>query len=461
MIKGNWYSRLFRPLLLLFDLGLFVAAFNIAYYLRYETFAYEAEYESLLVVYSLCWIAASLYNEIYNISYHTKPLAILDKLIYTIIFHALLISIYIVTIKGFYVSRQFLISSYLIGGVSVILFRFILFFLYKYFRAYVFSNRRIVIVGATSAGLELYNYFIHNTTGYSFYGFFDDDPKISHLILKGKLRHLKDFCINEEIDEIYYALPITNADLIADLAEFSDKQFISFKIAPDLSGILNLKKKPNLYFYDNIPVMTLRREPLQSLFNRVLKRAFDIGFALTVICTIFPFVFPLIILAIKLESPGPIFFIQKRPGRRNKLFNCIKFRTMRVNNQTELQATKNDPRITKTGAFLRKTNLDELPQFFNVLFGDMSVVGPRPNLVSQLEMYSKWISKYPVRHFILPGITGYAQVNGFRGETKQPELMEKRVEYDILYMENWSFALDLKIIFLTVWNMIRGEKNAY
>jgi putative colanic acid biosynthesis UDP-glucose lipid carrier transferase len=207
--------------------------------------------------------------------------------------------------------------------------------------------------------------------------------------------------------------------------------------------------------------MTLRREPLQSLFNRVLKRAFDIGFALTVICTIFPFVFPLIILAIKLESPGPIFFIQKRPGRRNKLFNCIKFRTMRVNNQTELQATKNDPRITKTGAFLRKTNLDELPQFFNVLFGDMSVVGPRPNLVSQLEMYSKWISKYPVRHFILPGITGYAQVNGFRGETKQPELMEKRVEYDILYMENWSFALDLKIIFLTVWNMIRGEKNAY
>jgi putative colanic acid biosynthesis UDP-glucose lipid carrier transferase len=134
---------------------------------------------------------------------------------------------------------------------------------------------------------------------------------------------------------------------------------------------------------------------------------------------------------------------------------------MRVNNQTELQATKNDPRITKVGSFLRKSNLDELPQFFNVLFGDMSVVGPRPNLVTQLETYSKWISKYPVRHFILPGITGYAQVNGFRGETKKPELMEKRVEYDILYMENWSVALDLKIIFLTVWNMIKGEKNAY
>jgi putative colanic acid biosynthesis UDP-glucose lipid carrier transferase len=134
---------------------------------------------------------------------------------------------------------------------------------------------------------------------------------------------------------------------------------------------------------------------------------------------------------------------------------------MRVNKSTELQATKNDSRITKVGQFLRRTNLDELPQFFNVLLGDMSVVGPRPNMISQLEQYSETIRHYKVRHFISPGITGYAQVNGFRGETREPGLMEKRVQYDVLYLENWSLALDLKIIFLTVWNMFKGEKNAY
>lgn len=461
MIKGNWYSRLLRPLLLILDLLLMNGAFFLAYFTRFNNYNLSPEYTSLLVVFSLSWIAAALYNEIYNIGSHTRPLAILDKLIFTLIFHGLLVSIYIVTIKGYYFSRLFLLHSYLIGGGAIVIFRFTTFYFYKYFRTYVFSDKKIVIVGATNAGLDLYNYFIHNNTGYSFLGFFDDEPQNKNLIIKGKLKHLKDYCLQEKIDELYFALPITSAELISDLAEFADQHFMSFRIAPDFSGLLNMRKKPNLYFYDNIPVMTLRREPLQSLFNRVLKRAFDIVFSLTVILTVFPIIFPILIAAIKLDSPGPIFFIQKRPGRRNKLFDCIKFRTMRVNNQTELQATKNDPRVTKVGAFLRKANLDELPQFFNVLMGDMSVVGPRPNLVSQLETYSKKINKYAVRHFILPGITGYAQVNGYRGETKQPELMEKRVEYDIMYMENWSIALDLKIIFLTVWNMVRGEKNAY
>ena len=132
-----------------------------------------------------------------------------------------------------------------------------------------------------------------------------------------------------------------------------------------------------------------------------------------------------------------------------------------MNNETERQATKNDPRVTRIGAFLRKTSLDELPQFFNVLIGNMSVVGPRPNLISQLDEYSKLIEKYKIRHFITPGITGYAQVNGYRGETRQTHLMAERVRYDVMYMENWSLVLDLKIIALTVWNMVRGEKNAY
>jgi putative colanic acid biosynthesis UDP-glucose lipid carrier transferase len=210
-----------------------------------------------------------------------------------------------------------------------------------------------------------------------------------------------------------------------------------------------------------MPILTTRKEPLGVSINAALKRAFDIAFSLTVILTVFPFVVPIIAFAIRLNSKGPIIFKQLRPGKKNKLFECYKFRTMAVNTSSEFQATKNDPRVTSVGKFLRKTNLDELPQFINVLLGNMSVVGPRPNMVSQLEEYSRKIESYRVRHFVTPGITGYAQVNGFRGETREEGLMEKRVEYDVMYLENWSLSLDIKIIFLTVWNMFRGEKSAY
>ena len=190
------------------------------------------------------------------------------------------------------------------------------------------------------------------------------------------------------------------------------------------------------------------------------KRLFDILFSLTIILGVFPIAVPLIALAIRLDSKGPIIFRQMRRGKKNKLFECYKFRTMHVGSNASEQASKDDSRITRVGRFLRKSNLDELPQFVNVLLGNMSVVGPRPHISKQDE-YAKTIHKYPFRCFITPGITGYAQVSGYRGETKEPSLMEKRVEYDLKYMENWSLLFDLKIIGQTVWLMFRGQKNAY
>jgi undecaprenyl-phosphate galactose phosphotransferase/putative colanic acid biosynthesis UDP-glucose lipid carrier transferase len=165
---------------------------------------------------------------------------------------------------------------------------------------------------------------------------------------------------------------------------------------------------------------------------------------------------------IKLDSPGPIFFKQERSGRDNQVFTCIKFRTMKVNMKAnEKQATREDKRITKLGAFLRKSNIDEMPQFFNVFLGNMSVVGPRPHMLKQTELYSELINNYLVRHYAKPGITGWAQVNGFRGETKELKDMKDRVDYDIWYIENWSFLLDLKIIYQTVSNVFRGDENAF
>jgi len=213
---------------------------------------------------------------------------------------------------------------------------------------------------------------------------------------------------------------------------------------------------------ESIPLLTLRREPLQAFYNRALKRAFDIVFSLGILCTIFPFLYIIVGFLIKRSSPGPIFFKQKRTGLYGRDFECYKFRTMRVNAEADtLQAVKDDPRKTKIGDFLRRTNLDEFPQFINVLKGDMSVVGPRPHMLKHTEQYSALIDKYMVRHLVKPGVTGWAQVTGYRGETKTLEQMEGRVKRDVWYIENWSFFLDLKIIVVTLLNMCRGEKNAY
>ena len=212
----------------------------------------------------------------------------------------------------------------------------------------------------------------------------------------------------------------------------------------------------------NVPVLSIRREPLELLENRILKRTFDIVCAALFLCTIFPFIYIVVGIAIKMNSPGPVFFKQKRSGEDGKEFWCYKFRSMRVNTQCDtLQATEHDPRKTKIGEIIRRTSIDELPQFINVLKGDMSIVGPRPHMLKHTKEYSQLINKFMVRHFVKPGITGWAQVTGYRGETKELWQMEGRVIRDIWYIEHWAFLLDLYIIYKTVYNAIHGEKEAY
>jgi lipopolysaccharide/colanic/teichoic acid biosynthesis glycosyltransferase len=205
-------------------------------------------------------------------------------------------------------------------------------------------------------------------------------------------------------------------------------------------------------------VLNLRKDPFENLLNRGVKRAFDLAFSLVVILAVFPWLFPLIALFIKLSSKGQVFFKQLRSGKGNRPFLCYKFRTMRLNSLSDkLQATKNDSRITPIGRFLRNTSMDELPQFFNVFLGNMSVVGPRPHMLLHTEKYSKEINKYMARHFVKQGITGLAQVHGCRGETTDKSMMDKRIQWDLRYIENWSFYSDLKIIFLTLTEMLRGK----
>ncbi len=244
------------------------------------------------------------------------------------------------------------------------------------------------------------------------------------------------------------------------IISYCENNLIHFYSVPNVRNYL--KRRMHLELIGNVPVLDIRQEPLAQPENRLAKRLFDIVFSLLFLCTIFPIIFIIIGLAIKITSPGPIFFKQKRSGEENKEFWCYKFRSMRVNKDSDkVQATLNDPRKTRLGNFMRKTSIDELPQFINVLLGDMSVVGPRPHMLKHTEEYSKLIDKYMVRHLVKPGITGWAQVTGFRGETKKLWQMEGRVERDIWYLEHWTFMLDLYIIYKTVKNAVKGEKEAY
>ena len=440
-------------------------SFRLAYYKHISHHLVISDYYfTLLGVFNLAWIVAAFVNKIDKIERFADDGYIIFNLIKSFFIHAFFILAYIVSFQVFDYSRLFLIYSYAFGLVLTITFRFSFLYIIKHFGNLGLKSKKVVIIGAEESGKALYDYFnTYKYFGYKFMGFFDNNPGTQFFdqsLIKGDLNKLKDFCIQENIDEIYFTLSLhENKIIIQDLHKFSDEQCIYFKMVPEFKLIGH--KELNFIFYDSIPVMTIRKDPLGYTFNKIVKRAFDIVFALFVISCIFPIIFPVIAIAIILESKGPIFFKQLRPGKKNQLFECYKFRTMKVNTSGDVQATKNDSRITKVGAFLRKTSLDELPQFFNVLMGDMSVVGPRPNMVNQLKTYSKLIDKYTVRHFVTPGITGYAQVNGFRGETKELELMEKRVEYDVKYIENWSLLLDIKIIFQTVFNIFKGEENAY
>ena len=343
--------------------------------------------------------------------------------------------------------------------VCIILLRFVERWLVKKFRQSGYNTRSVTLVGEDKELLCLYHKLKSNPTyGYRVCSIYGD---IEGLTPDGSISDFKALLSRSEDlqlgDEVYLCVPRKERELIEQTARLSNHRVAKFYYLPTAEEKLNLQP----ILIDDIGVMTTYTSPLEEPLNRLLKRLFDVIFS--ILCLIpTALLLPFIVLAIKRQSPGPVFFRQLRTGIDGRDFYCYKFRSMHVNSDADrLQATKDDPRKFPFGDFIRKTNIDELPQFWNVLLGDMSIVGPRPHMLAHTEQYDKLIDKYMVRHFVKPGITGWAQVTGFRGETRELWQMEGRVERDIWYIQHWSLWLDLRIIWMTVKTVFKRDEKAY
>ena len=331
----------------------------------------------------------------------------------------------------------------------------------KWYRRQGYNYRRIIVVGGGDVGKLVMDELASDLGyGYRIMGFFDDDEQSrQEKSWKGRIDEIDEFLDNNIVDELYCAVPDAQTHSVRHLITTCEKHAIDFYYAPHLGP--RVMRRFQLETIGNVPIMAIRPYPLNNPLNKLVKRVFDLVFSIVALA-LSSVLFVPIAIAVKLSSPGPVFFKQRRTGYRGQPFYCYKFRTMRVNDESDTsQTAKDDPRKTRVGNFLRKTSLDELPQFFNVLIGDMSIVGPRPHMEAHTQIYSDLIEQYMLRHTIKPGITGWAQVNGYRGATEELWMMEKRVEHDVWYTENWNFMLDIKIIFLTIINIFRGEKNAF
>ena len=447
------YSKYIRPISVTIDL-LVISVMSLFFFKELNL------NNEIYIIYQLVgWIFTAIFVQFYEVYRFTTPIEIISKIVKQSILFLLIVIAY------FPFSKQVIFSGGAIAlfiSASILLItlsKFLLFYYLKEYRIVTGSNyRSAVIIGYTPEAIQLKNLFeTRNDYGYRFLGYFSD--KKSNRNIKGKLADLKPFVIENCVHEIYCSLnEISNVEL-KDLIDFADENNKTIKFIPDTKEIFS--KNLKIDYYDFFPVLSLKKTILHEPLIKIFKRVFDIVFSSLVLIFLLSWLVPLLAILIKLESKGPVFFKQGRPGIDENEFFCYKFRSMRINGTTENEASKNDPRVTKIGKFMRKSSIDEMPQFLNVLLGDMSVVGPRPHLWVQNKSYGKKIKKYMARHCVKPGITGLAQVSGCRGEIETEKDMINRVNFDIFYIENWSLILDLEIIFQTVVNIFKGEEKAY
>ena len=457
-LKFKFY---FTILLLVTDL----IAINLVYISSISVLQYfskisiKEDYFSLLFIYNIFWFGPAGFFSLYRIN---KSFLIDDvhrSTWKTIFFHQIILIVFLLFDNKTAFTKDFIIIEFSLIIVALLASRFIYTFVFYTLGGRIYNSKKTYIIGNNTIGIKLAHLFESKPLEYIFAGFLDKQSE-SEIQSLEKIESYFNKAYEQGIENIYLIISRGfNLDSTS-LFNISEKYGIKLKLVNDIDN--NHFSKFVVKIEDGFEFYSYRSEKLEQTSERVKKRIFDIVFSSLVIVFILSWLYPIIAILIKMESRGPVIFKQTRNGRSYRPFYCFKFRSMFVDNpDASKQATKNDPRVTKIGAFMRRTSIDELPQFFNVLIGEMSVVGPRPHMTIQNDSYKKIIDTYLVRSFIKPGITGWAQVSGFRGETKELALMEKRVLKDIEYLENWTLMFDIRIIFLTIYTTIKGDKNAF
>lgn len=361
--------------------------------------------------------------------------------------------------EGKVVNNQLIVLATIFVVITV--FKFLGFFLLKKYRALGNNLRTTIVIGYDDSAKKIIKIFESKANmGYRFLGFFSDKEYSKSKYL-GKVKDVFEYARLNEVDQIYCTMSVLSGEQIKEMNKFTLEKDIILKLIPN-SNELYSKSQQVEFYEDTITVLNVKKLPFEFAENFYKKRVFDIVFSLFICVFFLSWIIPVLWVLVKLESKGPLIFKQPREGLNGEEFVCYKFRSMKMNPfSNKVHATKNDYRVTKIGAFLRKTSMDELPQFINVLIGNMSVVGPRPHLESLSLEYQKDVEDYLKRHIVKPGITGLAQISGYRGEIRKKSDIKNRVRLDIFYIENWSFFLDIKIIIQTVLNVFKGEEKAY
>lgn len=443
-------------------INLFFVLGKIYFFELDDNVLFNQDYKVQFVLLNLSWYIFTTVTKLYkSLTFRESSLqfnALTKSFILLIVFSLTYLSL-IFSMKINYTNS---IIYFSVVGFFMFFTRFILFLYRKKNRVKIgrkLYSYNTVFVGENKFSMSLMsNNELRRSMGIrGSYTLEETDPKNKYL---GGIDKLFEDIENAEISNIIFCDDKIDSDLYKCIVEMAEHKMIRVYMVPDFKYASS-----ETHYFDiihEVPFLKLIKEPLSNPKKQILKRMFDIVFSSIVTILILSWLIPIVAIMIKLGSKGPVFFLQKRSGFKNEPFSCIKFRSMAVNKNAHIQtAKKNDSRVTKFGAFMRKTSIDELPQFINVLIGDMSVVGPRPHMLSQTEQYSKITKKYMTRHIVKPGITGWAQVMGSRGEIFSHKDMEKRIEKDIWYIQNWSFFLDMKIIFLTFYNIVKGDEQAY
>ena len=462
------FNKVLKSLVLLGDLillNLLLWGFNLFLGTRFWCIHCGSIFQGMTLI-TLCYLLCNMHSGVILHRPVVRPEQIMIRVLRNMV-PFVFFSVCMLLVFHFHFSHSRYFGLFYVALIIVIVsYRLIFRHFLELYRKKGGNVRKVVLVGSHENMQELYHAMTDDpTSGYRVLGYFEDFPSDRYpqeVPYLGQPNEVSVFLEKHsgEINQLYCSLPSVRSAEIVPIINYCENHLVRFFSVPNVRNYL--KRRMHFELLGNVPVLSIRCEPLESLENRIVKRTFDVVCSGLFLITVFPFVYIFFGIAIKLSSPGPVLFKQKRSGEDGREFWCYKFRSMKVNTQCDtLQATENDPRKTRIGEIMRKTSVDELPQFINVLKGDMSIVGPRPHMLKHTEEYSNLINKFMVRHFVKPGITGWAQVTGYRGETKELWQMEGRVQRDIWYIEHWTFLLDLYIMYKTVYNAIHGEKEAY